>query len=173
MAVGVRGVRQGPMLIYSLAGESPGKPRWVPVRHVLPFTDKAIVFLVLVGVGWVVFVAVVSVFRPRPIWALWRSGALAMFAQWLLNWYVCGGSPAASHAGALRPLFIFSYSCWWLGAPAHPTATPHHKCQCLTPFLLLSVLRMLSSTPPATRRCTTRLGLQPPPLPSVVIQSPV
>lgn len=72
-------------MIYSLEGESP-QPSLLPLRRVLPFTDGAISFLLWAFVGWVVFVGMVSAFRPRPIWVLRRSGALAMFARWLLNW---------------------------------------------------------------------------------------
>lgn len=83
-------------MIYSVLGEQ--QPAWLPVRHVLPIADDALFFLSMVGVAWVVFVAAVSVLRPRPILALWGAGASAMLAQWLISWFVCGGYPASPFA---------------------------------------------------------------------------
>lgn len=113
-------------MIYSLEGESP-QPSLLPLRRVLPFTDGAISFLLWAFVGWVVFVGIVSAFRPHPIWVLRRSGALAMFARWLLNWCVCREgdwpSPSAvapSHAAFPPSRRVPGRVCW---SSRHPSST--------------------------------------------------
>lgn len=133
-------------MIYSFVGDSPWQRQLsLPqLRTVLPLTDGALHFLLWIAVGWVAFVAMVSLFRPRPIGALWRAGALALIAQWLLNWYVGGGHPATPLAMALIPLSggacvpAGTTELRWRLANA-VAALPISKRPCLTPLLLWSV----------------------------------